>query len=72
VRDTATRVISDEHILGSSEFVEKVLKSANEAYDRRAEIQTEGIDLDQLIGIVAAGLALDVDLILNFSRRRLS
>ena len=45
LRDTATRVISDERILGSSEFVEKVLKSANEAYDRRAAIQAQGLDL---------------------------
>ena len=60
MRDTATRVISDERILGSSEFVEKVLKSAKEAYDRRAAIQAQGIDLDKLIGIVAARLDLDV------------
>jgi hypothetical protein len=70
MRDTATRVISDERILGSSEFVEKVLKSANEAYDRRAAIQAEGIDLEQLIGIVAARLDLGVDLILSSSRQR--
>ncbi len=70
LRDTATWVISDERILGSSEFVEKVLKSANEAYDRRAAIQAQGIDLDQLIGMVAGRLDLDVDLILSSSRQR--
>jgi hypothetical protein len=35
IRGTETRVISDEHILGNSEFVETVLKSANEAYVRK-------------------------------------
>lgn len=45
MRDAETRVISDERILGSSEFVEMVLKSANEAYERRAAIQAQGIDL---------------------------
>ncbi|MCP4297226.1 MAG: hypothetical protein GY786_16615 [Proteobacteria bacterium] len=35
IRGTETRVISDERILGSSGFVETVLKSANEAYERK-------------------------------------
>jgi hypothetical protein len=70
MRDTETRVISDERILGSSDFVEMVLKSANEAYERRTAIQAQGIDLEQLIGIVAARLDLEVDLILSSSRQR--
>jgi REP element-mobilizing transposase RayT len=70
IRGTETRVISDERILGSSEFVETVLKSANEAYERKTVIQAKGINLDHLIGIVAARLELDVDLILSSSRQR--
>jgi REP element-mobilizing transposase RayT len=70
IRDTETRVISDERILGSSEFVETVLKLANEAYERKAVIQAKGISLDHLIDIVAARLELDVDLILSPSRQR--
>jgi hypothetical protein len=58
MRHTATRLISDERILGSSEFVEMVLKSANEAYERKAVIQAQGINLDQQIGIVAAQRSL--------------
>ena len=69
MRDTETRVISDERILGSNEFVEMVLKSANEAYDRRTVIQAQGINLDPLIGTVAARLDLEVDLILSSSRQ---
>jgi hypothetical protein len=53
-------VISDERILGSSEFVETVLKSANEAYERKTVIQAEGINLDHLLGIVAAGLDIEI------------
>jgi len=64
IRVTETRVISDEPILGSSGFVETVLKSANEAYERKTVIQAKGI-MDHLIGIVAGRLELDVDLILS-------
>ena len=70
MRDSGTRVISDERILGSSEFVEMVLKSANEAYERKTVIQAQGIQLDQLIGIVAGRVDMDVDLILSSSRQR--
>ena len=70
IRDTETRVISDERILGSSEFVETVLKSANEAYERKTVIQAKGINLDHLIGMVAGRLDMDVNLILSSSRQR--
>jgi hypothetical protein len=67
--DTETRVISDERILGSSEFVETVLKLANEAYERKTAIQAKGINLDHLIDLVADRLDFDVDLILSSSRQ---
>jgi chromosomal replication initiation ATPase DnaA len=44
-----TRLVSDERILGSSEFVETVLKSAGDAYERRTRMRSAGIDLDTLI-----------------------
>ena len=47
-----------------------MLKSANEAYERKTVIQTKGINLDHLNGIVAGRLELDVDLILSSSRQR--
>ena len=37
-----------------------VLKSANEAYERKTVIQAQGIHLDQLIGIVAARLDMEI------------
>ena len=57
-------------MVGSSEFVEMVLKLANKAYVGRVVIQAQGINLDQQIGIVAARLDLDVDLILCSSHQR--
>jgi putative transposase len=70
LRDSEMRMISDERILGSSEFVEKVLKSANEAYERKTKIRAKGITLGQLIDNVAAELDMDVELILSASRQR--
>ena len=46
LRESNTRVISDERILGSSEFTESVLKKANEAYERRTATMAKGIDLE--------------------------
>jgi len=70
IRNTETRLVSDERILGNSEFVEMVLKTANEVLERKTAIQARGINLDSLIGIVAARLNVDVDLILSSSRQR--
>jgi putative transposase len=70
LRDSETRMVSDERILGSSEFVEKVLKSANEAYERKTKIRAKGIRLSQLIDNVTARLEVDLELILSPSRQR--
>ena len=55
--DTETRVISVERILGSNEFIEMVLKSADEAYEWKTVIQADRVSLNQLIGVVAATYA---------------
>jgi len=70
VRSSELRIVSDERILGSSEFAETVLKAANEAYDRKTQIQARGVNLGQLIDIVACRLEIDIDLILSSSRQR--
>jgi len=70
LRETNTRVISDERILGSSEFAEAVLKKANEAYEKKTVMMAKGLTLDQLIIAVADYLNLEVDLILRKGRKR--
>ncbi len=70
LRETDTRVISDERILGSSEFVEAVLRDANEAYERKTEILAKGLNIDQLITTVAEYLDLDAVLIVKKGRKR--
>jgi chromosomal replication initiation ATPase DnaA len=45
--------MSDERILGDSEFVESVLTQVNEAYDRRYELKLRGFDLERIAERVA-------------------
>ncbi len=70
LRETNTRVISDERILGSSEFAESVLRDANEAYERKTEIMAKGLSIDQLIITVAEYMDLDADLIAKRGKKR--
>jgi putative transposase len=53
------RLFSDERILGSSEFVETALKQAGEAYDRRMQLQSGGVDLSAVIAAVCRDFNVD-------------
>ena len=46
-------IMSDERILGDSEFVESVLAYANERYESRYELKCRGYDLDRIAERVA-------------------
>jgi len=46
-------VMSDERILGDSEFVEVVLSQADEKYERHYEMKRRGYDLDRIAKRVA-------------------
>jgi len=46
-------MMSDERILGESEFVDSVLSQANERYERRYELKRQGYDLDRIAKRVA-------------------
>ena len=45
ISSTGKRVMGDERILDSSNFVEAVLKQANEAYDKKTLAIAKGLDL---------------------------
>ena len=70
LRETNTRVVSDERILGSSDFAESVLKGANEAYEKRTEAAVKGLGIDQVIATVAEYLGLDSELIGKKTKQR--
>jgi len=44
---------SDERMLGDSDFVERVLKAADEALERKYDLKTKGYDIDKLSDRVA-------------------
>jgi chromosomal replication initiation ATPase DnaA len=62
--------MSDERILGSSDFVESVLKRANEDYERRTLAMAKGLDLDGLIDAVAKHFEIDRDILMSSSRQK--
>jgi REP element-mobilizing transposase RayT len=44
---------SDERVLGDSDFVERVLKAADESLERKYQLKSQGYDIDKLADIVA-------------------
>jgi putative transposase len=44
---------SDERVLGDSDFVERVLKSADESFERKYQLKSQGYDIDKLADRVA-------------------
>jgi putative transposase len=63
------RLTSDERILGKSEFVETTLKQSEEAYDRRRELRSAGIDLSSVIAAACRHLKIDEKALGSTTRR---
>jgi hypothetical protein len=73
LRKSGTRIKGDERILGSSDFVENVLKAANEALEEKAQLDAMDLGLDQLIFRVADCCDIDpVDLKTASKQRQIS
>jgi putative transposase len=70
VKESGQRVKADERILGRSEFVERVLREADEQWDRRSLLRRRGADLRGLIEKVAAGFGLETEDLKSGSRSR--
>jgi hypothetical protein len=49
---------SDERILGESDFVERILKAADESLERKYKLKSQGYDLDKLADRVAETLSI--------------
>ncbi|MBW2436498.1 MAG: transposase [Deltaproteobacteria bacterium] len=69
LRDEAVRVKGDERILGDTDFVESVLKEADEQLERRYRLQAEGFNLDRVAERVATVMNIPVELVWEKSRR---
>jgi hypothetical protein len=69
LRGEAVRIKGDERILGDSDFVEAVLKEADEQLERRYSLKAEGFDLEQVARRVAAVMKIPLELVWEKSRR---
>ncbi|MBT4642529.1 MAG: transposase [Deltaproteobacteria bacterium] len=63
------RIKGDQRILGDADFVQAVLKQANEKYERGYELKSLGIDLDYIAK--KAAVIYDIDTADIFSKSRL-
>lgn len=70
MRSGASRIMGDERILGSSSFVEEVIKQANESYEQRTLAERQGLDFDVIIREVAYHFEIDEQLLKSASKQR--
>jgi hypothetical protein len=71
IRETGIdHVMSDERILGDSEFVESVLTQASESYDRRYELKLRGSDLERIAERVAEVCGIGKEEVFSKGRQR--
>jgi REP element-mobilizing transposase RayT len=70
IRATGMRVMGDERILGDRDFVEKILKQADEALEKKTLAMAKGLDLEKLIAAVADHFEMDSEIIKSASRQR--
>jgi putative transposase len=70
MRKDGLRVVSDERILGGSEFVESVLAQAGEAFEKRTMARLKGLDLDGLVHFAADHLGIERALISSSVKER--
>ena len=68
LRRIGIRFKCDERILGDSEFVEQVLKEAEDRLERRYALEAKGYDFDQVIERVAQVLNMNVSDVLKRSK----
>ena len=69
LRGGSARIKGDERILGDTDFVESVLKEADEHLERRCRLKAEGFDLDQVALRVAQVLDKPLETVWEKSRR---
>jgi REP element-mobilizing transposase RayT len=68
--DIGVRIKGDERILGSSDFVERVLKQADEQLEEKYRLQVKGISLAVLVDKVAHHYKIDPEDLKSASKER--
>jgi putative transposase len=70
MRNGESRMKGDERILGQGDFVETVLKAAQENLDRKSRIRALGYDFDWLVGRVLGLFGLTFKELLTGGKQR--
>jgi len=70
MRNDESRMKGDERILGQGDFVESVLKAAQENLDRKSKIRALGYDFDWLVGRVLGLFDLTFNELLTGGKQR--
>ena len=70
-RDIGVRIKGDERILGSSDFVERVLKEANEQLEEKYRLRVNVISLQALVAKVAHYYKIEAEDLKSASKERL-
>ena len=70
-RDIGVRIKGDERLLGSSDFVERVLKQADEQLEEKYRLQVRGISFQALLEKVAYYYKIDPENLRSASKERL-
>lgn len=63
LRGGSVRIKGDERILGDSDFVEVVLREADEQLERRYQLKTQGFELEQVAERVAQVLDIPIEIV---------
>ncbi len=70
LRSKATRIMGDERILGSSNFVKTVLKRANEDYEKKTKALAQGRNLDDILEGVSEYFNIEPESIKGTGKQR--
>lgn len=68
LRKVGIRVKGDERILGDSDFVENVLKSAEEELEQKYDLKARGYDFDRVAQRVAEVMEMEIEQVTAFGK----
>ncbi len=68
LRKAAIRVKGDERILGDSDFVENVLRSAEEELEQKYDLKAKGYDFDRVAERVAEVMSMGIEKVTAFGK----
>ena len=69
-RSLGNRIKGDERILGSSDFVQRVLQKADESYEQKSQMAVKGLDLQSLMEMISRYYQIDSEELQTPSKAR--